>query len=94
MAANDASLDFVFSPTTGVEVVGRLVEEEDRLVDGDTCSLARSSSESAFLPLLGRHGFVFFSAFFLFLEGVSDFLDFYININKDGDLNMYNSIKT
>lgn len=61
----------------------KFVDGEDKFVGGETASFAGSSSESAFPPLLGRHGFVFFSGFFLFLEGASDFLDFYIDVIKD-----------
>lgn len=71
-AAKEASLDLVFIPTDGVEGARELVEGE---VDASSSDPASSSFVSLFC---GRHGFVFFSGLFLFLEGTSAFLDFYI----------------
>lgn len=67
-AAKEASLDLVFIPTDGVEGA------RERLVDASSSDPASSSFVSLFC---GRHGFVFFSGLFLFLEGTSAFLDFY-----------------
>lgn len=71
-AAKEASLDLVFSPTDGVEGA------RERLVEGELDASSSDPASSSFVSLFfGRHGFVFFSGRFLFLEGTSAFLDFY-----------------
>lgn len=71
-AAKEASLDLVFSPTDGVEGA------RERLVEGELDASSSDPASSSFVLLFfGRHGFVFFSGLFLFLEGTSAFLDFY-----------------
>lgn len=73
-AAKEASLDLVFIPTDGVEGA------RDRLVEGEVDASSSDPASSSFVSLFfGRHGFVFFSGLFLFLEGTctSAFLDFY-----------------
>lgn len=71
-AAKEASLDLVFFPTDGVEGA------RERLVEGELEASSSDPASSSFVSLFfGRHGFVFFSGLFLFLEGTSAFLDFY-----------------